>query len=255
MIDLAPHNPYSVSLRSPVLVAAGCALRELDVSQVGAVLTRTATAHTRHLPPPQWAATPAGLLFSHRPTVSVRTLLRDDARRWSRSHVPVWASVVGNGDELLEIVSRLEGVEGLAGLVLEIDVPAIARVVQAIRTRTLLPLLVTLPLVSEAAPLAQEVVAAGADALCIAAAPQGSALQGERVLAGELYGPAVVPLVLHQLALVRSVVEVPLVAQGGISDLTTAQGYLAAGANALLVDAARWGAPFVAQRLAAQLQA
>ncbi|MBA3945253.1 MAG: dihydroorotate dehydrogenase [Herpetosiphonaceae bacterium] len=255
MIDLAPHNPYSVPLRSPVLVATGCAMRELDVSQVGAVLTRTVTVHTRHLPPPCWAATPAGLLLSHRPTISVRTLLRDDARRWSRSTAPVWASVLGNGDELLETVSRLAGVEGLAGLVLEIEGLFSGRVVHAIRTRTLLPLLVTLPLVPDAAPLAQELVAAGADALCVAAAPHAAMLQDGSVLAGGLYGPAVMPLVLHQLSLVRSVVEVPLVAQGGISDLAMARDYLAAGASALLVDAARWGEPFVAQRLAAQLQA
>ncbi len=255
MIDLAPHNPYSQPLRSPVLVAAGCAVRDLDLGQVGGVLTRPVTVHTRDLPAPTWAATPAGIVYSHLPSISVRTLLRDEARRWPRSAAPVWIALTGTADELAECADRLQGVEDVAGLVITVEDDDIARAVRAVRQSWMLPLLTALVLGPQCVAQARAAAQHGADALVVAVPPPAVAGSTAALVSGVLLGPAVVPQVLGVLVAVRAAVDVPLVAQGGIADATLARAYLAAGASALLVDAARWGDPLAPARIAAALDA
>ncbi|GAC1548850.1 MAG: dihydroorotate dehydrogenase [Herpetosiphon sp.] len=254
MIDLAPHNPYSVALRGPVIVGAGMALRELDLALVGAVLTRMTTVHTRTLGAPMWAAAPAGVVFSHEATASVRTLLRDDLRRWRRSPVPVWGNILGSVDELCEIIERLEGNDVLAGFVMEVEGDSPAYATQRVRSQTGLPLAVALPMDGQIDTLASEVVRAGADALVVGVPPTATMFRDGVRVTGRLYGPALVPLMLSQLEAVRVAVDVPLVALGGIGNGELARTCLSAGADAVIVDAARWGDPFAAERIATALQ-
>ncbi len=63
-IDLAPTNPYGLIVSSPVIVAPGCAVGAVERAQVGAIVTRTATRHTRRGPAPRFSATPAGIVVS-----------------------------------------------------------------------------------------------------------------------------------------------------------------------------------------------
>lgn len=253
MIDLAPHNPYSAPLRSPVLIGAGCLLRELDLRQVGALLTTTTTVHTRPLPTPTWASVPAGVVYSHQPLVSVRTLLRDEARRWRSLPAPVFVTILGNASELSEIAGKLDGVEGVTGFVVVVEDDPLATGVRLVRQKTLLPLLAVLPLDPMVDEAARAAVQAGADSLVVAAPPKGIGYQAGQTVSGRVYGPAVVPLVLQALTQLATAVDAPLIARGGIGDIATARAYLAAGATALLVDAARWGDPFAPQRLAEAL--
>ena len=145
MIELAPHNPYGLALRSPVIVAPGCAapLRDLDPALIGAVATRTAVLHT----PPEgrwrWASVPAGIVFEQIPPVRFRALLQAEAKRWRRSPAPVLLSLGGAPDDLAGMTARLEQIEGIAGVIIQSDA-GIVQAVDAARSQTTLPLLTIL---------------------------------------------------------------------------------------------------------------
>lgn len=268
-IELASHNAYGLALRSPVIVAPGCAgvvqPRDLDPAAVGAVTTRTAVLHAARDGRVGWGTVPAGVVFERLPTVSLRALVQTEARRWLRSPVPVILSLYGTPDELVAMVTQLETVEGIAGLLVHIVVvggpDALVAPLAAIRAQTALPLLVLLPHVQPAVSVettlevvAPQLVAAGADALVCASYPLGCAAIDGRVIEGVLVGPTLAPWTLRSLAIVASAVSVPLVALGGVADAALAQQCLAAGASALLIDGALYGDLAAAQQIGAALQ-
>ena len=237
-IELAPANPYSLTLSSPVLPAPGCAVRDLETAQLGAIVTRTATLHTRRGLPPRLAATPAGLVVSEIPTVGIRTLVKEEGRRWERSSLPVVASLQGNAEELAAMAAMLESVEGISALLVSAEEDVVAAV-SATRRETLRPILAMLHPAPDLEGTAHEVGAAGADAL-VAIAPPLAAAGPAPVVDGYLLGPAVFPLTLRALIELGSL-HVPLVALGGIATPDLARTAMAAGAAAIMVDAARWG--------------
>ncbi|HZG67654.1 MAG TPA: hypothetical protein VEZ12_12975, partial [Herpetosiphonaceae bacterium] len=202
-------------------------------------VTRTATRHTRHEPVPRFAPTPAGLVVTGFPTVSIRTLIKEYARQWERSTIPVIVSLQGDPDELAEMAGMLENVESVSGLLLAPEVQA-ATTTAAVRRVTQRPILILLELL-DLQPTAQQTVAAGADALVVAAPTEAAG--GADLLEGYLLGPAALPLTLRALREARAVVDVPLVALGGVTTVEHARQALAAGATALMIDAAQWGDP------------
>lgn len=268
-IELAPHNPYGLALRSPVIVAPGCAgaglPRDLDPAVVGAVTTRTAVLHAARGGRVRWGNVPAGVVFERLPTVSLRSLVQNEARRWLRSSVPVILSLYGTPDELVVMVAQLETVEGIGGLLVHLVVAGgpneLVEPLAAIRAQTALPLLVLLPHVQAASSsetalevVAPQLVAAGADALVCAGYPLGCTTIDGGVVEGLLVGPTLAPWTLRSLAIVARAVTVPLIALGGVADTELAQQCLAAGASALLIDGALYGDPATAQQIGAALQ-
>jgi dihydroorotate dehydrogenase (NAD+) catalytic subunit len=256
MIDLAPHNPYGLTLASPVIVAPGCVMswRELDPALVGAAATRVAIAHGVDERPIRWGAVPAGVVIERLPTIRLRTLLQGEASRWTRATVPVLLTLRGTPDELAEMSDRLEPLESLAGLIVQPvgSSEACADGVAAVRDRTALPILVLLPPVIEAPNIAA-IVEADADALIVGAYPSAAASTGDALVEGSLIGPALAPWTLHALHKTRSATDVPLIALGGIASADVARHCLAAGASALMIDGALHGDPMLPQRIAAAL--
>lgn len=239
-IDLAPGNPYSLVLDSPILMAPGCAVRDLALERLGALVTRIVTRHTRRDPAPRFAATPAGLVISAFPTVSIRTVLKEDARHWQRSHLPVIVCLQGDPEDLSEMTAMLENVESVSAILLMPEQRSVAATAAA-RQVTQRPLLVMLELGADLETLAPQIVVAGADALVVGAPLQATG--GADPLDGWLLGPTGLPLMLRAVRSVRSVVDVPLIALGGIATVEHARQAMTAGATALMVDAARWGDP------------
>lgn len=269
MIELAPHNAYGLRLRSPVIIAPGCAgaglPRDLDPALIGAVTTRPAVLDAAREGRVRWGSVPAGVVFERLPTISLRALLQAEARRWLRSSVPVILSLSGTADDLVEMAAQLETVEGIGGLLLHMtgtDQPReLAQGLAAIRAQTALPLLPLLPQAQHVYQpeyaldvIAAQFVEAGADALICAAYPLGSTVIDGRLIEGMLIGPTLAPWTLRTLALVSRAVTVPLVALGGVADATLAQQCLDAGATALLIDGALYGDPASAQRIGGALQ-
>jgi dihydroorotate dehydrogenase (NAD+) catalytic subunit len=272
MIDLAPNNPYGLSLASPVLTAAGCFgygieyARLVDLERIGAIVTRSTTLYPQRVArPPRWIETPAGLLAAGPwPNPGLERVLERYAPTWATWRTLVLLSAEGASPaEYAAVATALEGVEGIAGLELNLAAHAdqIAAIVRAARAATQLPLLAKLPAHPESAraglpELARAAAAAGADAIVVAAAPHGLAIDpqsGER-LAGWLCGPALRPLALRSVADVAAAASVPVVGGGGIATAEDARQFLAAGAAAVQIGAALLADPEAAVRIARELK-
>ena len=110
MIDLAPNNPYGLTIHSPVLTAAGCFgygveyARMVDLTRIGAIVTRSTALHGRRAArPPQILETPAGLLsIGAWPTPSINRAIERYAR------VNVGIAVAGEGTLLVPTVFDAE---------------------------------------------------------------------------------------------------------------------------------------------------
>lgn len=266
MIDLAPNNPYGLTLATPVLTAAGCFgygveyARAVDLSRVGAIVTRSTTLHGRRVAqPPRLVETPAGVLCVGRwPDPGLAHVIERLAPLWARWSTPVLLSVAGESPaEYAAVGAALEGVEGIAGIELSlagVEDRAVA-ITAAARAAMQLPLLVKLPPMDGLAELAGAVVAAGADAITLVGSPRGLVVDesGER-LEGRLSGPALRPLALQHVAEVAAAVVVPVIGCGGIATAEDARQFLAAGAAAVQVGAALLADPAAAARIGAELR-
>jgi dihydroorotate dehydrogenase len=259
-IDLAPHNPYGLSLRSPVMIAPGCAnaLRHPDPEQIGAIVTRTARIRSTGMGQSRWGAVPAGVVFERLATISFRSLVQAEAKRWVRSTIPVVLSLLGAADELAELAAQLETLEGVAGVMVQSDASDPVAAVAAVRAQTPLPLLAVVPRVADAQPgvgvIAAELVAAGADTLVASAYPRGCVVIDGAVVDGLVIGPTLMPWTLQAVADIAATTSVPIVALGGVADARLAQLCLQAGATALLIDGALYGDPAAPQHIATALQ-
>jgi len=273
VIDLAPANPYTLTLRSPLVAAAGALgygveyARQIGLGSgdhgLGALVTRSTTPRARRgRPLPAIVETPAGLVYrgaEHNP--GLRALRERHAPAWARWALPVIVSVAGaDAREAAEVAAGVEGLEGVAGVELPLalhgaaDADSAARLVAAVRAATPLPLVVKLP--GEAADLpalARAVLGAGADAIAAidglpAQAPDGA-------VNGRLYGPALLPLALRAVAELRAVVDAPIVGMGGVADAAGARAMLAAGATAVALGSVLLADPRAAARIHAELAA
>jgi dihydroorotate dehydrogenase (NAD+) catalytic subunit len=273
VIDLAPQNPYSLELETPVVAASGClgygveVARQLGLGQreaahgLGAIVTRTTTARARR-GRPALLETPAGLLYQGPGSnPGMRAVRVRFAPAWAGWGLPVIISVAADGpDELAELLADLDMVEGVAGVELPLaahgalTAAAAAPLVAAARAATPLPLLVKLP---GGAPdlvgLARAAADAGADALALLDGLP-AAVPGPAGLArGQLCGPALRPLALMAVADVAAAVAVPIIGIGGVSGPADARALLDAGAAAVGIGAALLGDLRAAARVAAGL--
>jgi len=149
---------------------------------------------------------------------------------------------------------------GRGGLQFAIDESAAAAVTAAVRRATDLPLLVKLsPNVADVRPIARAIAAAGADALTAINTLSGLAVSGDRrkPLLGNVFGgvsgPAVKPIALKVVYEVCQVVDIPVVAIGGITDLDDVLDFLAVGAVAVQVGTALFADPGLPVRLVGEL--
>jgi dihydroorotate dehydrogenase (NAD+) catalytic subunit len=266
-IDLAPNNPYGLTLRRRVLAAAGCFgygveyVRLVDIAGIGAIVTHsTALLGRRAGRRPRLIETPAGVLMAGaRPDPGLARVVERYAAVWAGWSTPVLLSLAGETpEEYGAAASALEGIEGIAGLELNLAAHAdkAARITTAARAATQLPLLVKLPPFGAGlSKLARAVVDAGADAITAIGSPRGMAIDprtGEQV-EGWISGPALRPLALAFVADVAAAVDVPVIGCGGIATADDARQFLAAGAKAVQVGSALLADPGAAARIGEEL--
>lgn len=234
----------------------------VDVGRLGAVVTKgvTLTPWEGNRQPRIWE-TPAGMLNSiGLENIGVEAVMRDKAPVWATWSTPVIVNVAGQTiDEYAQVASLLDGIDGVAGLEINISCPNVsaggmefglspvsaAALTSAVRQMTSLPLILKLsPNAGDIVPVAMAVVAAGADAICVANTLRGTAIDIERRCfrlgrqSGGLSGPAIKPVALHMVYAAAHAVHTPVIGCGGIATAEDALEFIMAGATAVQVGTA-----------------
>jgi dihydroorotate dehydrogenase (NAD+) catalytic subunit len=284
-IDLSVNLGRGLVLENPILVASGTFGygveygEVVDVQRLGAICCKGTTLRPRvGNVTPRVTETPAGMLNSiGLQNPGVDAVVEKYTPIWQGWRTSVIVNVAGESvADYVEVVRRLDGVPGVAGIELNISCPnvgkggiqfaidadAAASVTAAVRRATDLPLLVKLsPNVADVRPIARAIADAGADALTAVNTLSGIAvaLSRKRPLLGNVYGglsgPAIKPVALRVVYEVAQVVDIPIVAIGGVTELADVLDYLAVGAVAVQVGTAIFADPTLPVRLIDELAA
>jgi dihydroorotate dehydrogenase (NAD+) catalytic subunit len=282
-VDLSVDLGRGLRLANPLLVASGTFGYGIeygdvvDVERLGAICCKGTTLRPRvGNVPPRVTETPAGMLNSiGLQNPGVDAVVEKYAPTWANWGVPVIVNVAGEAvGDYVEVVRRLEGVPGIAGIELNISCPNVGRgglqfaidadaaggVTAAVRRATDLPLLVKLsPNVADVRPIARAIADAGADALTAINTLSGIAVApgGKRPLLGNVFGglsgPAVKPVALRVVYEAAQAVSIPVVAIGGVTELADVLDFLAVGAVAVQVGTAIFADPTLPVRLVGEL--
>jgi dihydroorotate dehydrogenase (NAD+) catalytic subunit len=281
-VDLAPQHG-GLRLANPLLVASGTFGYGVEygdvveVDRLGAICCKGTTLKPRlGNVPPRVTETPGGMLNSiGLQNPGVDAVIEKYADTWAKWRVPVLVNVAGESvRDYVEVARRLDGVPGVAGIELNISCPnvgkgglqfaidahAAAEVTAAVRRATELPLLVKLsPNVADVRPIARAIADAGADALTAINTLSGIMVSADRTrpflgnVYGGLSGPAIKPVALRVVYEVAQVVDIPVVAIGGVTELGDVLDFLAVGAVAVQVGTAIFADPTLPVRLVDEL--
>jgi len=262
-----------LELANPVMVASGTfgygvEYSELvDVSRLGAVITKTITLAPREgNPTPRVAETASGMLNSiglENPgaDVFIEAVLPAAAELGA----PVIVNIAGDRPEdYVELARRLSDEAAVGALELNVSCPnvkvggmafgadaaATGELVSAVRAATEKPLVVKLtPNVTDITPIARAAESAGADAVSLTNTLLGMAIDVATrrpklgAVTGGLSGPAIMPVSLRMVWQTARAVDVPVVGLGGITTWADAAAFLIAGAAAVQVGTASFVDP------------
>jgi dihydroorotate dehydrogenase (NAD+) catalytic subunit len=274
-----------LELRNPVILASGtCGYgaeleAQVDFSKLGALVAKSVTLAPRAgNAMPRVAECSAGMLNAiGLANVGIEAFCREKMPALRRLPCAVFANVAGStAEEYLQVVERLEGQDGIAGLELNVSCPnvhagglefgrdpkVLGSLVAAVRKRTRRLLWVKLtPNVTDIVPLALAAESAGADALTVSNTLVGLRMDIERrrpVLAnvtGGLSGPAIKPVALALVYKTAGAVKIPVIGCGGIETAEDALEFILAGASAVQVGTAIFRDPAAPASVAAGVQA
>jgi len=276
-VDLTVHLGR-LSLRNPVLVASGTFGygREMaglvDLSRLGGVIPKTITPLPRRGNAPwRTVETAAGLLNSiGLDNDGVEAFVARQLPWLAACGSPVVVSLAGaTAAEFVALAARLDGVEGIAALELNISCPNVSHgvdlgtdpeacraVVAGVRAATRLPVLAKLtPNVTDIVAIARAARDGGADGVSLINTLQGMAVDWRRRrpllgnVVGGLSGPAIKPVALRCVHQVHRAVGLPIVGVGGIMTIDDVMEFLVAGATAVQVGTASFADPGVSIRL------
>lgn len=268
--QLAPRNKNGLLLRNPVVIASGTFGYGMDntkiaeVCRLGAITCKGTTLYARsgneH---PRTLETASGMLNAiGLQNPGIHTVIEEYAPIWATWQTPVIVNIAGETlEEFVELASLLEGVEGVAGIEVNVSCPnilaggvvfganaqTVAEVTAAVRLATTLPLIVKLsPNSGDARPTALAAASSGADAVSLINTITGMGIDIHKrhpVLAnitGGLSGPAVKPIALRMVYEVARELRsahplVPIIGIGGISNANDALEFFMAGASAIQI--------------------
>ena len=238
----------ALDLRSPWLNAAGSlGFAPPDTwgweEPIGAFITNPVSLFPR-TPAEERAVIPfpgGFLLHSGLPNPGLKGLLAG-ARRWERATVPLWVHIIGDTPEEIERMVRvLESLEPVSAIELGIAPQAEPELALKLVRAAVgeLPLVVNFPLTAAAEAWVEKLAGLGASAVSLGA-PRGllPGVNG-KLVAGRLYGPAILPLALAAVRTLRRQ-PLPVIAGGGVYRKEDGEALLAAGALAVQLDSVLW---------------
>lgn len=262
-------------LKNPVMTASGTfgygeEYADLaDLARLGAIVVKGISLEPRAgNPPPRLVETAAGMLNAiGLENVGAEHFISVKLPYLRKLEVPVIVNVFGNTvEEYAELASRLDAAPGVAALEINVSCPNVkrggmvfgtdpamtAKVVNAVRHATALPVITKLtPNVTGIGEIAKAAEDAGSDILsCIntVAAMAVDVFSRRPRLAnifGGLSGPAVKPIALRCVYEVTRAVKCPVIGIGGISSAIDALEFLLVGARAVQIGTANFVEPAV----------
>lgn len=266
-VDLA-----GIRMNNPLMTASGTSgygseyADLVDLSRLGAFVTKAVSPLPRKgNPPERTVETRGGMLNAiGLANVGLDAFIADKIPFLRQLGIPAIVNVVGHCVEDYRIVCRtLDGVDGIAGLELNVSCPNVAdglefgtdpgrlrALVEAVRgdVRRAKLIVKLSPNVTDIAACARAAIDGGAEALSVINTLVGMAINVETwkpMLAnrtGGLSGPAIKPVALAMVDKVyrHAAAErgVPIIGMGGIGDWRDAVEFLLAGATALAVGTA-----------------
>jgi dihydroorotate dehydrogenase (NAD+) catalytic subunit len=269
----------SLTLRNPVMTASGTFGygREfsnlVNLHRLGGIVVKGISLLPRPgNPPPRIVETACGMLNAiGLENVGVDRFITVKMSYLQRLDTPVIVNILGDSvEEYGEIARRLDGVEGISGLEVNISCPNVkkggvafgtvpemaATVTAAVRQATKLPVIIKLsPNVTDIVLMARAVEEAGADGVSLINTLIGMAIDPKTRkprlanVIGGLSGPAIKPVALRMVWQVASAVSIPVIGIGGITTAGDALEFLLAGATAIQVGTANFYDPSAPEQI------
>ncbi len=269
----------SLTLRNPVMTASGTFGygREfsnlVNLNHLGGIVVKGISLLPRPgNPPPRIVETACGMLNAiGLENVGVERFITSKMNYLKKLDTPVIVNILGDSvEEYGEIARRLDGVEGISGLEVNISCPNVkkggvafgtvpemaATVTSAVRQATRLPVIIKLsPNVTDIVLMARAVEEAGADGVSLINTLIGMAIDPKTRkprlanVIGGLSGPAIKPVALRMVWQVASAVSIPVIGIGGITTAGDAIEFLLAGATAIQVGTANFYDPSASEQI------
>jgi len=261
-----------IRLQNPVMSASGTFgygveyEPYLDLSALGAIVTKAVTLEAREgSPPPRVRETPAGMLNAiglQNPGVEV--FMRDKLPALRAFGVPVIVNISGRSVEEFVELAEVLSVEGVAALEVNISCPNVeeegmyfgvdcdltGELVAAVVAASGVPVIVKLsPNVTDIVAIARAAAEAGADALSLVNTLLAMTIDVESRrphlgnVTGGLSGPAIRPVAVRMVYEVARAVDLPIIGMGGIMSARDALEFILAGAIAVAVGTANFIEP------------
>jgi dihydroorotate dehydrogenase (NAD+) catalytic subunit len=239
-------------MRTPLANAAGflgcdAAAREsLDFASLGAYITPPLSLQPRSAAHgPRLLTFPGGfLLHTGHPNAGLRAAIQQDRRRWGELPCPVIVHLLlRSPDEASDMARWIDSVEEISAIELglgDVDAAQAAALVAACAGE--LPLIAHLPLGTPPSVFAAA-VEAGVHAISIGAARGALPGRDGAPAHGRLYGPAVFPVALRAVTVLKEHLSGPILAAGGVYRSEQVAALLSAGASAVQLDGVLWTTP------------
>lgn len=182
------------------------------------------------------------LLHTGLPNPGLYAILKQYARRWARSTLPVWVHIIPSTPaEAIQMVARLEDTEGVAAVELGLP-PGLTEDENLLMIEAAcgeLPLLISLPVDRYREAWVHQLGHYPVSGLTLSA-PRGVLFRANGTpVEGRLYGPALFPQMLAAFHDLRSI-GLPLIVSCGLYRRADAEAVLAAGALAVQFEGALW---------------
>ncbi len=272
-------------LKNPVMLASGTSgygeeyAQFIDLNQIGGIVVKGTSLEPKlGNPPARIVETAGGMLNSiGLQNVGVERFIREKLPFLRGFDSRVIVNIFGNSvEEYVEVARRLDGVEGVSALEMNISCPNVKegcmlfgtdarltyQVVKGVREATRLPLMVKLsPNVTDVVGIAKAAVEGGAEILSLINCLSGMAVDIKTrkavlgFILGGLSGPAIKPIALRMVwEVYRANLGVPLVGIGGITTANDAIEYMMVGASAVQIGTANLIDPEVSVKVVAGLR-
>ena len=265
-----------IILKNPVMTASGTFGygREFetfaDLNRLGGIIVKgLSLTPSKGNPPPRIIETPCGMLNAiGLENVGLDAFITEKLPFLKRLDTPAFVNIYGNTiEQYAELAARLNDVQGVAGIEVNISCPnvkaggiafgtdaqAAYNVVKAVRESTELPTIVKLsPNVTDITVIAKSAEDAGADAISLINTLTGMAvdLRTRRPhlanITGGLSGPAIKPVALRMVWQTVQTVNIPVIGIGGIMNADDALEFMVVGAAAVQIGTANFINPHIA---------